>query len=712
MASVRKQNMCSELPDQSVPEKKSSSEVGCNVLNYNVDISNMLVDGCEYFSTNGESGSASCIDRKISSIARMSECENFDTLLGEKALDYDMQTCFSTFCGKFEVCSPVSGGYCTIPYEQKVEDSVDKKSILDTCVQVSSPGCKRTLGSSTMACSSSEATQLEQGINKSEIGSYADVTKALEQRVDFINETKDDTVKVDCVTESKFPDIVLLPSQRSSRQSKPACKPKTKRSPRNCNNQTNADQPGCGTKTIKEATRKKRSCSSKRARSSVWGLLGNDRQFFEQDSGFQVNKVICEGSGKARASFQSAKTDKHDANSSTWSSKQNCGASTNPLRLKIKLAKGFSLSYPNIVVPEIVDGSSSTSYLESGLGSQKLAHNAGDKLSEQMAVGKFKSHKNNLDKDVFVRNGQIANNLLESSTLMKLDGDAEEICLMVPSKKLVDALIEPISINGVDSGNGTSPDSEVIDSIPEVQVGERHHDSLNDTDLGSYKEFNFSVYETDCKRGKKKDKQTYSSNHSIKDGSWGKKRKNKAKSSKNHGCKKDFTDVVSSTESPISDDINTLGNSVTFRDSRAATQPLCPFGEIGLGDTTDALKVKSHVEVKEHCSLDVDNGYSESPVFENFLSPKRSLWHKLPKSLESSKISETKSRTSELKRRKKIASRCEEKPKRPINKSEVKGNGVSHKVTPEVEDLQHIGSFFSVEMDCIMMLYPLCILDT
>ena len=39
-----------------------------------------------------------------------------------------------------------------------------------------------------------------------------------------------------------------------------------------------------GMKLNLEDARKKRSCFSKPARSSVWGLIGNIEQFFEQDN--------------------------------------------------------------------------------------------------------------------------------------------------------------------------------------------------------------------------------------------------------------------------------------------------------------------------------------------------------------------------------------------------------------------------------------------
>ncbi|KAI9097499.1 hypothetical protein K1719_025270 [Acacia pycnantha] len=484
-------------------------------------------------------------------------------------------------------------------------------------------------------------------------------------------------VKIDCVTKSKCSDIVSLPHRRNSRQNKSVCKQQTRRAPRKCNKQTNVPQQEWGVKTISKTSTKKRSCFSRAARSSEWGLLGNIKQAIGMDRELNTNKVMLEGSGKARGRFQSGKTNKDSENSNTFNSMS--GASTSGMRLKIKVGKGFNLYYPNVLIPESVYGLTSASNFGPGSGSQNLGSKNVDKLFEEVAMRKSESDKTNLYKHAVVLNGQIANNLGSAALMKKSDGNAEEPCLVAPSNKLVDALIEPVNIKSMDAGTGTSPDSEVIDSMLDVQLGERHQEDLNNTDFG-FKEFNFAVHSTASKRRKKKDKPTRSRNSSV--------RKNKADYSENLGGKKNCTDVVSPVDLPSSTDINTLSTS-SSEDSGVHTEPLHLYGDIGLRDPTDVLEVKSSVEVEAHCSPDVSSEYSGSPGSEKFLPSERHLDSYLPKSLKSHNVSKTKSKASESKSWKKTACRHGEKLGRSVTKCGVKGNSVSDKVICETEDYLH-----------------------
>ncbi|XP_054788663.1 histone-lysine N-methyltransferase ASHH2-like isoform X2 [Prosopis cineraria] len=488
--------------------------------------------------------------------------------------------------------------------------------------------------------------------------------------------------RIDRVTGSKCSDIVLLPHRRNSQRNKSVCKQQTGRAPKKCNKQANVPQQEWGVKTISKATRKKRSCFSRAARSSKWGLLGNIKQAVGMDRELNINKVIFEGLRKDRGNYQSGKTNKDSANSSILNSMP--GASTTRMRLKIKVGKGFNLYYPNFLVPQAVDGLASISNLGPSSSCQNLVSDTGDKLFDEVVVGKFESDKNNLYKHAVVLNGQVANNKLESAALMeKSDANAEEPCLLAPSKKLVDALVEPVNIERMDPGTGSSPDSEVIDSIPDFQVGERHQKYLNNTDFGSSTEFNFAVHDTASKGRKKKDKVACSCNSSVRDVSPGFPRKNKAKYSKNLESKKSCTDVVSSVELPSSIDMHTLSISSFVGYGEVHTKPLHLYGDIGLRDPTDALEVKSRVEVKTQCCLDINNENSDSPDTEKFLPSERHLGCKIPKSLKSNNVSQTKSKASESNSRKKTAFRHGEKQGRSFTKHGVKGKSVSDKVICE-----------------------------
>ncbi|XP_061373324.1 histone-lysine N-methyltransferase ASHH2 [Gastrolobium bilobum] len=633
--------------------------------------------------------------------------------------------------------------------EEKIKAFVDKEISMNSFVKVlSSPGCHRTLGSSPVVDSPCEPTLLDSGSevkngilqiednicrlkdSSSEETTNSNFSKPLYPESDqptFVLITnssltdmsdllcKDDdvpinnnsavdnpgwidndgkrAVEIDCVTES-----LLLPSQRNSRRTRFGSKTQTKKTSRKCKNKDSVAHPGV---VMKINFRKKRSCFSKPARSSVWGLLGNIKQSFEQDNELGVSESMCQEVGKTRNKRQSGKAIKNGASSSSSSSAQKCSVSTTRYRLKIKFGKETDLRCSNVLIPEASDGLASASCLGSGSGSQKVASNAEDKFSEVVALGNLESFKNDLDKDGLVLNGQIANSHLENTGLMKNpDGDAEEQCLAVPTERVVEALIDPINNKSMDPG--TSPDSEVINSIPEGQVGERHQEDLHHAVLDLSKGFSSNLDVTISKRGKKKDKLICSSNCITEDGAQGPPGNNRAKNSKNRRCKKNCSDAVSSLELPTSTEIS---KSLSSEELSIESLPLS--GEIELGGSTKALKVECHMEVKTTCKPSVDHG--ESQVFENLLSSARSLGRKLPKSLKPnskslkpSRVSKAKSKASDSSNRKKTTCRSKEKPKKQSNKSEVKGKGVSLKVTSEVEDHPVPANFVgNLELDAV-----------
>ncbi|KAK7282685.1 hypothetical protein RIF29_11658 [Crotalaria pallida] len=485
-------------------------------------------------------------------------------------------------------------------------------------------------------------------------------------------------VDVDCIAEG-----IPLRSQRNNRSTKPGRKTQSKNASRKCKNKASVTYPSGIMKVMLEVAKKKRSCISKPARSSMWGMLGNIEHCFEQDNEIGVSEAMGQGLGKARRKHQSGKAIKNGASSSSLNSGQKSSASTANVRLRVKIGKEIDLSRSSILIPEADDDLTSASHLGSGSGSQKVASNAEGEISEVVALGKLESYKNDLGTDALVLNGQITNSLLESATIIgKSDGDAEEPCHLVPSKLVSEALIEPINNKGMDPG--TSPDSEVINTTPEDQVGEGQED-LRHAVLGSSKEFNSNLDVTMTERGKKKDKLICSKDYASEDGSQGPPRNNRAKNSKDRRSKKNLSGAVSSLELPTSTEINASTKSVSSKE--LATEPLPLSGDNELGDSTEALKV--NMEVKTTCNPSVNHEFSESQGLDNLLSPARSLGRKLPKSLLPSKVSKNKSRASDSSSKKKTTYRCKEKQKKSTNKCEVKGKGVSSKVMCEVEDHPH-----------------------
>ncbi|KAJ1387368.1 Zinc finger, CW-type [Sesbania bispinosa] len=661
---------------------------------------------------------------------KMSPSQGMEVLSGALCTDTEVKSTSD------ELCDQKEGEDWNSTCEEKAKAVIDKEITIDSDVQVSfSQGCHRTLGSLPVVDSVCEPTLLDPGnemkngilqiednfcklkdcsaegpanstfnkpfypesghpsvvliTNSSSkdvpdlLSNGDDVSINNNSAVDNSGQTNNDgkeAVEVDCITES-----IQLPSQRNSRRTKFGCKTQTKKASRKCKNKAGVTHPGGGMKINLEASRKKRSCLSKPARSSIWGLLGNIKQFFPQDNKIEVSEAMCRELGKARSKRQGGKAIKNSANSSSLNSvqKYSVSTSTTRVRLKIKFGKEIDLSSSNVLIPEAVGGLASASYLGSDLGSQKVASNAEDRISEVVALGNLESFKTDLDKDGLVLNGQIANCHLQNTEITeKSDGDTEEPCLEVPPQKEVEALHKPMNDKAMDPG--TSPDSEVINSVPEVQVGERHEEDVHHAVLGSSKEFNSNLDVIISERGKKKDKLICSGNYITEDGSQGPTGKNRAKQSKNRRRKKNCSDAVSSMELPTSTEISKSVNS-----KELSTESLPLSGVIEFGGSTEALKDKSHMEVETTCKPSVDHGFSEYQGSENLLCSARSLGRKLPKSLQPSKVSKAKPKASDSMSRKKTSSRRKEKQKKPISKSEVKGKGVSLKVKCEVEDHPH-----------------------
>nr|KYP69999.1 Histone-lysine N-methyltransferase ASHH2 [Cajanus cajan] len=438
--------------------------------------------------------------------------------------------------------------------EEKVKAFVDEETNISSCAKIlSSPGCCRTVGRSPVVDSPSPAMEADacRLITPSPVmevpsGAICTVTE-VESRSDqpcealvtnysskdvpdlhcddvsinnnnnvvdnpgkMNNDGKED-VEVNCINES-----IPLPSQRNRRRTQFGRKTQTKKASKKCKNKAKETHSSEGMEL--KAARKKRSHFPNTARNSMWGS-GNIEQFFEQDNELGVGEAARQELGKAKSKRQSGKTVKNGASSSSISPVQKCPVLTTRVRLKIKFGKEVDLNCSNVLIPESVDGLASAFHLGSDSSSQKVARNAEDKISEAVALGNSESFNNELDKDGLVLNGQVANNPpLEDTEITKKSGEyTEEPCIAVPPGKVVEALIEPINNKGMDPG--TSPDSEVINSIPEVQVGERQQEDVHHAVLGSSKKLNPEVDVILNKRGRKKDKLISSSNCITEDGS-------------------------------------------------------------------------------------------------------------------------------------------------------------------------------------------------
>lgn len=375
------------------------------------------------------------------------------------------------------------------------------------------------------------------------------------------NEGKDN-VRVGCVSETKCPEVASSSSRRNSQRSKSRQKTHRKRAAKKCKNAANVPHPHESIGIVLKVGRRKRSCLSKPARSSMWGLLGHITQFLEQGNMLDgVNQFHNQGLGKARRGQGSGKRKKIRGSGNSGGSRGNRCASTGLIRLKVKVGKVAGESCLSNMVPEVVntlasaDATASDDQTEmhsgTGLELSKLANGVEAKSREDetglhlQCFSKLPEKAKTLP-DGFIMDGQLATSGSENTNILdKTAGDADNY-LEVPSHIVVEALGGEIDSKCTDPG--TSPDSEVINLIPDVQVAARHQADLHDAVLTASKDVAARRRRTSIKRGKK-DRLPRSRDSVLEDGSQGPVSMNEAKPSKKQGCRQDISNGSKASKS-------------------------------------------------------------------------------------------------------------------------------------------------------------------
>lgn len=323
------------------------------------------------------------------------------------------------------------------------------------------------------------------------------------------NEVKD-VVKADCVPETKHLPTTSSTSRRGSRKSKSSRKPPAKRASRNCRN-TKPPLPHESIEFLFKASRRKRSCSSKSARSSIWGLFSNITQYLDLCHDPVCNEVQNQEPSKARGGRGSGKQRKNQAGKNSKGSNGLSSTSTSCLRLKIKVGKKVVPCNLNTVVAEVVDPSASVDSSFSNDGKEtnlrfpKLANVAEDKVgepgSEMQLQFKNEQKKVKTCSDASIMDVKLENKVVGSAeNLVKSAEDAADDYHVSESDAVAEVSGEAIENKYMDPG--TSPDSEVINSIPDAQVGLIHQEESHDTVLNTSGAVKSSK---GSKRGKKND---------------------------------------------------------------------------------------------------------------------------------------------------------------------------------------------------------------
>ncbi|KAJ4700765.1 histone-lysine N-methyltransferase ASHH2-like [Melia azedarach] len=418
-----------------------------------------------------------------------------------------------------------------------------------------------------------------------------------------------DNVGVVCFPETKSSNIASSSSRRSRRTSKSSRRTQTKRAARSRRTTAKVQHSHGSIDIIVNVARRKRSCFSKPARSSIWGLLGSITQIFSDSDVSSFSLAQSQGSQKARGGKGSQKQNKNRVGGSTPRSSRKLNASTRGLRLKVKLGNKICQSSLNFVVPEVVETTGSDDAVV-GAGITEsfpvdisefptLAQDVEDKLGEEGTEQQFQCLDRNLEEilehpDDSVLDVHLADNNSEDTVIDKSAGDVADNNLEIITH-------EAVEVFGVTENNyvdpGTSPDSEVINSAPDAELGARSQEALHKIALTSSEASAGPRYVTAGKRGKKKANLPLVGNTILEDSAPVAATVNKAKQPKKRGGRQKSGDVIQSDGSfSALPGTNASSNSSSGEEYCGELLPSSRDIEPGIIGETTVLSIKSKVK--------------------------------------------------------------------------------------------------------------------
>ncbi|XP_059301922.1 histone-lysine N-methyltransferase ASHH2-like, partial [Lycium ferocissimum] len=258
-----------------------------------------------------------------------------------------------------------------------------------------------------------------------------------------------------------------------------------------------------------QITRKRRSYFSKQARSSVWGLLENTVQSFERNvrleiaSGKQKNlRIASTGGGRGNE-----KHGKNKIGRKSRKSKGNSSIPTGPISLKVKFGSRCLMDVVPLIDNDTIKSCTGGEELEK---MSKIASKVDGRLGEEALSMQVRGCNGNLDND-YVSLSQVC----QPGKNAVQDPAAKTLVCHVESP-----LQEGRSIGDRFSDPGTSPDSEVINLIPDtpIDVPEDFHDlTLSESCAVPVDAPILRMHEESSKKGRKKDSLPKVSNCSVKD---------------------------------------------------------------------------------------------------------------------------------------------------------------------------------------------------
>jgi histone-lysine N-methyltransferase SETD2 len=519
-----------------------------------------------------------------------------------------------------------------------------------------------------------------------------------------VNEAKNH-VSIDSVSETKCHDIASPSSQRSNRVRKSSRKAQTKRAARKSRNTTKVPNLHLGIETVFKSVTRKRSCFSKPARSSAWGLLGNITHAFTMIDGPRLDEIENNGSQKARGGRGSRKRNNRAGGRSQRSSKKDC-APASCIRLKVKVGKEAcqTEANPKIMIPEVIDTKASAelvsnygveSYQETSFEMSKLVHYAEDNVAEEGAGKQLQSFdiklKADLHCDPYGMDVNLANKDMEGMVIFeKSPGDTVEDYIGVPLNTEVEALGATTEKRYTDPG--TSPDSEVINLVAEGQVDARCPEDFHDAVLSSSKAFATDQGGNGKRKGKKKERLPQAANCSPAAASL-----NKVKLAKKRGGRQRKADGLSSTEIlTSSSSVNGLINTSSSKECSAEQVPLSRETELEVSGEVLTKEISMETKI---CvgGLDAELRSSGSQISRNPLPSTKSRGNGVNKGR--SKVSDSaKSRR---------ANGCKDRgnDRKSVKKNKAKGKSVCDHVFYKVDDDPEIGTELFMLHDLIFLCF-------
>ncbi|KAL5559687.1 hypothetical protein UlMin_035898 [Ulmus minor] len=429
-----------------------------------------------------------------------------------------------------------------------------------------------------------------------------------------------DYAKVDCVFESKSCDIVPSSSKRSKKRSKSNRKAPAKPS-RKSRNGSKVLCPGESIKVALGDAKKKRSCSFKRVRSSMWGSLGNVTQLFEQTNGLKAHNSK---SHKSKGGQKGGKQNKSGTKGRSESSRSNQAENTT-LRLKVKLGKEVNQRFMNSMDPDVFDISTLSTAISRNLGTELCSQNSrGSTKVVNSAIDEWGEGDEEAKscQGASVLDAQPASNGLDSNLIGENSaGDVRDNCLSMSSDMVMETSGEATDMVMETSGEateirckdpGTSPDSEVINLTPDPRADSRPDEDFQSSVLTSAKNYTVPGDRTSNRRGEKKNTLSGSDSCIVEDRSCQPAKVNKAKTAKPYGRKKNISNTICFDENLTSADVNAFSNSSS--DKELSAKPGHLSGETQLGVSIKSFKVDSGTDAKTNCNLDMGLDASGNPL--------------------------------------------------------------------------------------------------